>query len=157
MDKISFQVEHGIAIQSQVIQEVGHLQLSAEYWQRHKDEGPAFTGDNGDGPMICAGVMAAWEGRWFAWAAISVKVRRTEMLWIHRNVHSFLQNLQSNEPGKYHRVETTARADQPNAQRWLEMLGFEKEGRLRCYDASGLDHIQYARFPCRLTPVRHQR
>ena len=153
MNKIEFQAEHGVAIQAHVIQEAAHLELTAEKWARYK-EGPAFTGENGSGPMICAGVLPVWDGRWYAWAAISEKVRRKEMLWIHRNVHSFLENLQSYEPRKYRRVETTARSDQPNAQRWLELLGFQREGRLRCYDASGLDHIQYARFPCHLTPVQ---
>ena len=156
MIQVDFRVEHGVAIQAHVIQEVAHLELSAEKWAACQ-KGPAFTGQGEDGPMVCAGILPVWKGRWFAWAAISAKCRRREMLWIHRNVLGFLDGIQSYKPQKYCRIETTARVDQPNAQRWLELLGFEREGRLRCYDASGLDHIQYARFPCRLTPARQPR
>ncbi len=154
MRRVDFRVEHGVAIQVHLVQDVDHLHLSAEKWKTLKNDGPAWTGLSESAPIICCGLLPVWNGRWVAWAAISTKVRRREMLWIHRNVHSFLDNLQSCEPETHCRIETTARADQPNAQRWLELLGFEREGRLRCYDASGNDHIQYARFPCRLTPVR---
>ena len=147
MEKVKFQVEHGLVIQSNVTQEISHLKMSAEKWMRHQ-MGPSFTGIECGYPYICAGILPIWEGRWEAWAAISVKVRHREMLWAHRNVFAFLDTLQTGEPEKYRRVETTARSDQPNAQRWLELLGFQKEGRLRCYDASGLDHIQYARISC---------
>ena len=147
MIQVEFRVEHGIAIQAHVVQEVAHLELSAEKWARYQ-MGPAFTGQSEDGPMICAGVLPVWKGRWFAWAAISTKCRKREMLWIHRNVLKFLDDLQSGEPETYRRVESTASAEQPDAQRWLELLGFQKEGRLRCYDASGSDHIQYARISC---------
>ncbi len=156
MRKVDFRVEHGIEIQANLVQEVAHLKLSAEKWEEYKN-GPAFTGQVGDTTMICAGVLPIWKGRWEAWAAISSEVRKREMLWIHRNVLKFLDNVQSCEPEIYCRIETTARADQPEAQRWLELLGFRREGRLRCYDASGIDHIQYARFPCRLTPARQPR
>ena len=156
MQQIDFQVEHGMEIQDNIVQEVAHIGISTDTWKDVRD-GQAFTGMNGFTPMVCAGVLPIWKGRWLAWAAISVKVGRREMLWIHRNVFRFLDNLQSNEPETYRRIESTARKDQPDAQRWLELLGFEREGRLRCYDASGNDHIQYARFPCRLTPARQPR
>lgn len=147
MIKTEFNPSHGIAIQADIVQDVDHLQLDARRWAKYMD-GPAFTGSTRSNIYVCAGILPIWKGRWYAWAAISDKAGRREMLWIHRNVLDFLDNLQSYEPETYCRVETTARADQPNALRWLELLGFEREGRLRCYDASGLDHIQYSRIPC---------
>ena len=152
MEKVAFCALHGLQIQMSVAQEVSHLMLSSEKWQEY-ERGPAYSGVEEGHPYVCAGILESWHGRWLAWAAISHHAGPREMLWIHRQTRKFLVDLQALDSQRYRRIEATARVDEPEAQRWLEMLGFVKEGRLRCYDASGLDHFQYARIPCHLIQV----
>jgi len=149
MEKVPFRALHGLQIQMSVAQEISHLTLSASKWAEYEG-GPAYTGVEEGCPYVCAGILESWYGRWLAWAAISHNAGPREMLWIHRQTRKFLVDLQALDSERYRRIEATARVDEPEAQRWLEMLGFVKEGRLRCYDASGLDHFQYARIPCHL-------
>ncbi len=156
MERVAFCVEHGAQIQASIAQQVEHLKLTAEKWTKCTD-GPAFTGHEDGCPYVCSGVLPVWYGRWCAWSAISDLAGPKEMLWIHRHTLKFLDDVQSADPERYRRIEATARVDQPDAMRWLGMLGFVYEGKLRCYDASGLDHIQYARISCHLTqPRQHQ-
>lgn len=43
------------------------------------------------------------------------------------------------------RLQATIRADVDFAERWIEVLGFEKEGLLRKFGPSGEDHFMFAR------------
>jgi RimJ/RimL family protein N-acetyltransferase len=45
----------------------------------------------------------------------------------------------------YHRVQVIVRVDRPEYQRWAEMFGFEKEGRMRKALPNGDDVLLYAR------------
>jgi RimJ/RimL family protein N-acetyltransferase len=43
------------------------------------------------------------------------------------------------------RVHATIRADFHNAEKWIKIVGFEKEGVMRNYGPDGEDHILFAK------------
>jgi hypothetical protein len=43
-------------------------------------------------------------------------------------------------------IKETARADAPKARRFLEFLGFEREGLLKAYGPDGADHVLFAKI-----------
>lgn len=141
-------------VTANVAQEVSHLQLSAEKWLSMSEEGHAYTGIEAGTVYICSGIVPVWPGRWQLWSAVSKYAGPAKMLWIHRQALEWLDGMQKSSPVEFMRIEATAKADEPHSIRWLEMLGFEIEGRLRCYDANGNDHLLYARISCHLTPPR---
>lgn len=157
VDKVPFQTIHGLMLAdhaTQTLPERIDWGAVLDRWNEIStaSETSAYTGiDNGD-VLICAGVIASWPGRAQIWGLVSNGITRGQMVCIHRQALEWLDQLQ--ESDSYRRLETTARLDQPQALRWLEMLGFECEGRLRCYDADGNDHKLYSRISCHSTPPK---
>jgi len=154
VEKIDFKPEHGLEISGDVVQEISHLNMSQEAWEKICQWGRGFTGVDDGKVRVCSGIIPLWPGRWALWCAVSNGVGPSQMLWIHRQALEWLEGLQMSGPTEFRRIEATARIDQPQAMKWLHMLGFWKEGTLRCYDVAGNDHIQYARISCHLTPHR---
>ncbi len=46
---------------------------------------------------------------------------------------------------KLRRVHTTIRADFPTAEKWIKILGFEKEGLMRKFGPEGEDHFLFSK------------
>ena len=154
MEKIDLRPEHVQEISRDIAQEISHLDTGLEAWKSIVQFGRGFSGvENGD-VYVCSGILPVWTGRWILWGAVSNKTGPRQMLWIHRRALEWLDGLQQSSPKEFRRIEATARMDEPQAIKWLEMLGFWREGVLLCYDAAGNDHIQYARISCHLTPHR---
>jgi hypothetical protein len=155
VEKIDFQPEHGQEITSgSVAQEISHLNMSRQTWEQIDRNGRGFTGMHNGEVRVCSGILPLWPGRWALWCVVSSKVGPSQMLWIHRRALEWLDRLQVSGPKEFCRIEATACIDHLQAMKWLEMLGFWEEGTLRCYDAAGNDHVQYARISCHLTPHR---
>ena len=154
MEKIYLRPEHVEEISKDTAQEISHLDTSHRAWESIVRWGNGFSGVEDGEIYICSGIFPVWTGRWMLWAAISNKTCARHMLWIHRRALEWLNEMQHGHPEKFRRIEATARVDEPQAMRWLEMLGFLREGVLLCYDAAGNDHIQYARISCHLTQDR---
>jgi hypothetical protein len=146
IEKVPFKPIHGLALTAEAVQEVPERILACcgtEHWQEIARRGEAYSGLDEGLLFFCAGVAPIWHGRWYVWAILSANTTPTRMLWLHRQAIKWLDGMQQGE--EFRRLEATARADAPAANRWLRMLGFECEGYLRCYDADGNDHRLYAR------------
>lgn len=100
---------------------------------------------DGEEFLGCAGILKIWEGRGFAWMAVSRKVGRFHMLAIHRRTMAVINT--ATDLGLY-RLETTVRTGFAAGRRWALMLGFEREGTMRRYAPDGGDHDLYARVVC---------
>ncbi len=87
--------------------------------------GPAFTFTVDDVPLACAGVVILWPGVGSAWTMISQPMLDYP-LWLTRTVRRMLYQII--EQHDLHRVETVALMDSVANQRWLEALGFVREG-----------------------------
>jgi hypothetical protein len=97
-----------------------------------------WTGVVDGDPIICAGTIRQWPGRYVAWACIATGTLR-HMPWITEEV---LKNLATVSG----RIEMTVRADFPAGQRWAKRLGFEIETPLmRAYGPRGEDHVGFVR------------
>lgn len=108
------------------------------YAEALQKDGCSFTAMDGDRVLAIAGVVPLWEGRAEAWALLSANIRR-DFLAIHHAVERWLQVC------PFRRVEAAVDAEFPEAVRWVERLGFEREGPLRAFTPDGRDCIRFAR------------
>lgn len=149
MQRIDFRPEHAIELAKRAAQSVPKAlrdKLNFQKWDevQRESQGESFTGLDGNALIISAGVIWSWYGCCRVWAILAQGITHRQMLWIHREALCWLDRLQ--QDASCLRLETTAQAAQEPANRWLRMLGFECEGRLRCYDSAGQDHFLYSRI-----------
>lgn len=98
---------------------------------------------NGDSPVAMIGMQERWTGVAEVFTLLS-KEALDRPVALSRGVLDWLE--QSAVHFGLWRVQATARADRPKAQRFLVWLGFEREGTLRRYGPDGADHLLYARL-----------
>lgn len=68
-----------------------------------------------------------------------VKVKK-ELIWVLReSIGHYMRELELS------RVHATIRADFPNAEKWIKVVGFEKEGLMRGYGPDKEDHFLFAK------------
>lgn len=113
-------------------------------WIQHAVAGHTFTFRHEGVVLGIGGVLPVSKGRAFGWTVIGCEMDRPDWLYATRSIISYLDELQL-EP-EYTRIETTVQTDFPEAHRWAGLLGFEREGTMRCYGGPGLDHDLYARI-----------
>ena len=105
--------------------------------------GPAVTLLNDTmEPIACAGVLVMWEGLGEFWMIPSRYVPKyPKTVW--KEAKDFVNG--SIAKFNLHRVQATVREADETATRWIERLGFQKEGVLRCFGANGENHVMYSR------------
>lgn len=103
--------------------------------------GPAWTGWNGDQVMGCAGIALRWQGRASVWCMLADGIPKTAWIGIHRAVRDRLAAMQ---PQGIVRIEAETMCGFTAGERWLRLLGFEFEGRMRRYGPGGEDFGRYA-------------
>lgn len=104
--------------------------------------GPSWTGRL-DGRVIgCAGVSLSWRGRAHAWCVIGEAIPPRAWIAIHRAVRARLDQLPALDVW---RLEAEAAFGFRPGIRWLEMLGFEREGLARGFGPGGQDFVRFAR------------
>jgi RimJ/RimL family protein N-acetyltransferase len=89
--------------------------------------------------IACAGIAKAHAQMGIAWALISPDAGR-HMVGIDRATRSILSSC------GLRRVEADADPDFGPGRRWLEMLGFQYEGRKRCCTPTGRDMLLFSRI-----------
>ena len=99
--------------------------------------GVALAVVNDDNVIALGGIAKRWDGCGIAWGLLSCSVGAT-MAPIHKIVVRGL--------GRTHfeRVEAHIDAEHAEGVRWIEMLGFEREGRMKKF-FKGRDFWLYAR------------
>ena len=100
---------------------------------------PSFTLDAADLPVAAAGITPMWDSRAFAWALITVDAGK-HMRTLTRAVLRFLNGC------PVRRIEAYVAPDFPAAIRWMQILGFSIEGRMRAFTPEGHDCFMYARI-----------
>lgn len=103
------------------------------------DGGPCFTAMDGDEILACSGVIKQWDNRAIAWALISQHAGK-QFVRIHKAVNRFLESTE------FRRIEAFVDADFEQGHRWIQMLGFEREGYMREFTPIGNDAVLYARL-----------
>ena len=90
-----------------------------------------------DRVLLCGGV-ATFGQHGILWGLLAFDAGR-HMVRLHRGVERFLA-IQ-----RVRRIEATVEDGWPVGCRWLEMLGFEREGAMRGYGENGETHIRFGR------------
>jgi hypothetical protein len=136
---VQFEPEHLKLLLLQPSQAIMQPTLSSpDYAQSLRDAGPAYSLVDGDVVFASAGFIPQWENRAVAWALIAEEVG-THMVMLHKAVRRALTM------HTYRRVETAVACNFPQGHRWAELLGFEREGRMRAFTPDGMDCDLYAR------------
>lgn len=100
--------------------------------------GPAVTAFLGGRIILCGGIAVKAPARGECWALLSEHASH-HMVWLHYAVKRFI----SMQPWK--RLEATVEDGFEQGCRWVQLLGFEFEGKMRCYGPNGETHVRYAK------------
>lgn len=122
MEIIPFMAEHLERFELQPAQSISQSYCTGEMGKalQQYDSWSAIVDNR---VIACAGIVEQWEGRAIAWAFLSTYAKG-HMYGIHKAVGRFL------EMCSCERIEAHADCEFKEAARWLDMLGFQKEGRM---------------------------
>jgi hypothetical protein len=101
-------------------------------------KGEAFSLMDGHRPIGCGGVLWRWDGCGILWA-IHTKHIAAHMLQWTRTAFRFIDLLQAR------RLEAYIDEDFQEAQRWVDILGFQREGLMRSFTSDGRNQFLYSR------------
>lgn len=110
-----------------------------EYAPALINAGPCFAATENGVVYACAGIVHQWDNRAIAWGLIG-EAAGSHFVKIHRAVRRFL------DMSPVRRVEAFVDADFDAGHRWIQMLGFEREGFMRAFTPLGKDAVLYARI-----------
>jgi len=134
-----FQPRHLESLVLQPAQAVFSRFFDPEYGPSLQNAGPCFSALEGDEILACSGIVKQWDNRAIAWALISGNAGN-QFVRIHKAVKRFLDSTEFN------RVEAYVDANFDAGHRWIQMLGFSREGYMREFMPDGHDAVLYARL-----------
>lgn len=137
MNVIPFEPAHIERIELQPSQQYVISHICVEYLKYLQLQGPAATAEHDGKILACAGVSFQGFGMGVLWAFVS-KDAGKHFVRLDRATRRLL------ELAKLKRIEAAAEASFAPGCRWLELLGFEREGLMRAYGPNGEDHMRYA-------------
>jgi hypothetical protein len=91
--------------------------------------------------FACGGVLKLWEGMGEAWFVLADDID-LPVFSVCAIVKDYVDSLIGT---KYRRLQATIKCDDDKAIRFIEWLGFEREGFMRQYGVEGADYYIYAR------------
>lgn len=100
-------------------------------------QGVALAATDGARVLAIGGVAELWSERGIVWGVLDQSIGRA-MVPIHRAVRRAL------EVSPLRRIEAHVAAEHPEGHRWIELLGFEREGLMRAF-WQGHDYVLYSR------------
>lgn len=103
-----------------------------------KIPGLALSALEGEHVVMVGGAMPMGDRFAVLWAVLAEDAGRY-MLRLDRATRRFIAI------GNWRRLEASVEQDFPAGCRWLELLGFTREGPLAAYGDDGADHWRYAR------------
>ncbi len=130
----------------QDVQQEDLFHLAETDWTPESMEGQphSFSWFRDDLLLGVSSVSLIWPGRAQVNLLLSENVHRIDMLFLTRQLRSYLDVLQADR--NYQRCECSVLEEFKQGHRWIKMLGFTSEGLMRSYDVSGRDHRLYARI-----------
>lgn len=91
--------------------------------------------------LFCAGFNKIWDGVFEVWMVPSVHITKTPFLFC-KVIKRYLERVEKDF--KAHRIQTTS-YDDPFHVRWMNWIGFEKEGTMRKLMPNKTNMCMYAR------------
>jgi hypothetical protein len=134
-----FKAQHILQMQitdkNHVLYRIPHL------LQVYEDLKTSYTYIEGGKVFACGGVIQLWEGMGEAWFALADEMD-LPVFTICKAIKEYLDGLIG---APYKRLQATVKCSDEKAIRFIEWLGFEREGLLRSYGVDGDDYYIYAR------------
>jgi len=106
--------------------------------------GPCWAAVQDGEVLALAGLVVHWPGRAGCWCLIGTHFPRRGWVWLHKQVVRRMGEAQ--QQLQLHRIEAESAYGWLPGARWLERLGFEREGLMRAYGHDGRDFIRWARI-----------
>lgn len=111
--------------------------------QQHWEEGhPAWTAYDDDTILGCGGIAILWKGVALSWMWLNPELVEKRPLWFHKTVKAKLQELIIEH--NLRRIQCTVDEGFVMGNKWIKLLGFKEEGRMRKYGPNGETYILYA-------------
>ena len=137
MNIVPFELSHLAQINLQERQRRSISHLTIGYFQSLTEAGSSLSAEV-DGRIIAsAGLAVGFAGMGILWSAVG-RGAGPHFVPLHRAARRLIeiQNMR--------RIEAAIECDFTNGSRWLEMLGFQREGRMTAYGLDGEDFYLYA-------------
>lgn len=112
-------------------------QVPSAYASLARVAGVTLSVWSGQDLLLVGGLVRVSEKNGMLWSVLN-KRAGPHMLAIHRALTRFL----GAQPER--RIEATVEEGFARGCRWLELLGFEFEGKMRCFGDFGETHLRYA-------------
>ena len=113
-----------------------------EWLERMARPDRAFSMIDSGHLIVAGGIYPVWDGLGEAWMIPSDKIEEYK-LSIVRHLRRHIDKI-VDEDG-LRRLQAAVRSDFPAAHRFIEFLGFRREGLMRSYGPGGDDYFMYAR------------
>lgn len=143
IDIVPYKPEHLLDLKHRLqIMQFDSIAYLTEENCRAWDNGNAYTGINNHGKAVfCGGLVEQWPGRYIAWSFFA----KDACPHMHKIVRACRRFFDIAPKG---RIEAIVRADFPNAQQLVRILGFDVETPLamRKFFADGGDAYLYSRI-----------
>lgn len=134
-----FHPAHLVEIRAQPRQPKDLMLYSDPSYGESLAEGQAFSVFDSGGLKACLGVVDMGTGRGLGWAVLSCDLKALMAPMTLRARQFFRESA-------FRRVEAYIDPNFPQAIRWAGLLGFEREGLMKCFTPSGADQYLYARI-----------
>ena len=113
------------------------------HWlDRMEKKDRAFTLIDNGHLVVAGGIFPIWNGMGEAWLIPSDNIPKYK-LKIIKTLRNHIDTITAEDD--LHRLQATVRDDFDIAKRFIEFLGFEREGTLKNYGPDKTDHIMYSR------------
>lgn len=133
---IPFEPEHVIGLGTLSVDEiVPALRLASQFYRR----GPAFTAVIGDRVIACAG-MACQDGAGEVWMIGTTEIERYP-IWLTKNMRGYLADVK--KMLSLHRIQAIIKTSDKRSLRFIEWLGFTREGTLVNFGGPGVSCEMY--------------
>lgn len=96
------------------------------------------NGEGGEQVIGCGGIVPLFASHGLAWALLAGELG-ARFVAMTRCARAAI------EASPYRRIEALVRADWPQAIRWAEAIGLERNALIRAWGPLGIDHVLYER------------
>lgn len=138
---VPFQLEHLEVIKLRAFEL--HRKEYIERFRKGYQEGPAYSALDVDDLIWCGGVVILWQGVGEAWILCSNCINHY-IKELYHYTKAYLDVIIAEY--NLHRVHASVLSEYRAGYRFLERMGFEREGLMHKYDWQGSDYYLYARI-----------
>lgn len=119
-----------------------HKFLKRHWIENMKRAGRSFTLIDNGHLIVSGGIFEIWPGHGEAWLIPSDKIEDYKLKMI-KTLRSYIDKI--TEEDQLVRLQASVREDFPVAHRFIEFMGFKREGLMKNYGPDGANHYLYAR------------